>query len=108
MEYSNIQNGDIINNLPTNEVQLSPGDIQVIDSLFKNNGNAIIIILKEFKDCFIFAFIGMLMFTPPVDSLLTRIVPISKTSIVINFCIKLLLATVIIWVFKNIFSINKC
>jgi hypothetical protein len=107
MEYSN-QNGDIITNLPTNEVQLSAGDIQVIDSLFKNKSSDILIILKEFKDCFIFAFIGMLMFTPPVDILLARIVPISKTSLIINFCIKLLIATVLIWVVKNIFSINKC
>lgn len=107
MEYSK-QNGDIITNLPTNEVQLSASDIQVIDSLFKNKSSDILIILKELKDCFIFAFIGMLMFTPPVDILLARIVPISKTSLVINFCIKLLLATVVIWVFKNIFSINKC
>ena len=103
MDYQ-IKNADLIDSLPTNQVELQPSDIQIVNTIFKPSPSTlsdISKILHEFRDAFIYSLIIVLFSTDKVDELLKKFIPFTETSYIGMLVVKVLLATILIWALKT-------
>ncbi len=98
-----VKNGDLIDSLPTNATELPNADVQVLNSLFKQNSSDFMKILKEFREAATIAILITLFSSTYFDSLVHRLLPITATSPVLLLVIKTLLVMVIVWFLKNLF-----
>lgn len=96
----NVQQGDPIDQLPSDKLQPNPNELQIIDTLFKNNRRSIDIILTELKDAVIVGVIVVLLSLPQFQQLINRLIPITNTSPYILILIKALFAILLFWVLK--------
>ncbi len=106
MDYQ-VKNADLIDSLPTNQTELPPADVQIINTIFKQQSSDIGKILYEFKDAFIIALLVILFSNPKIDELIQRFIPFTETSYIALISIKVLIATLCIWALKTWLSSGR-
>lgn len=102
-----IQAGDAIAQLPVDKNPPSQNELQIIDTLFKNNRPAVNTIVEEFKDSMFVGLIVILFSIPQIDSLIQRVLPITTKSIYILYLIKAIFAAAIFWLVKHFYLSRK-
>jgi hypothetical protein len=95
----NDNNADIITNLPTNNNQPLHNELKIIDLLFENKGNAMLI--KEISKLFLLAILYVLFSFPNIDNIITKMIPQTKKSVYILLGIKTISFVVIYWLIIN-------
>lgn len=108
MDINTISNTDLIKDLPTDKVQPSNDEIQMMDILFKNTpNNTINNLLKELKDVLTLGILFILFSIPQIDSLLNKFIPITVTSPYILILIKTGIIMVLYWIIKHFYLSKK-
>ena len=110
MDINTISNTDLIKNLPTDKVQPSSDEIQMMDILFKNTAstsNGINNLLKELKDVLTLGILFILFSIPQIDTLLNKFIPVTMTSPYILILIKTGIIMVLYWIIKHFYLMKK-
>jgi hypothetical protein len=98
---------DLIDNLPTDETDLDKSDLQVINSLFKENKSNVQKFLDESKDMIIVGILFMIFTLPILDSYIIKFFPSSSTSPYILLGIKCILVMASYFILKNLYLVRK-
>lgn len=92
-------NSDIIEDLPSNKLQPSHGELQIMDKLFYQKPNYNLI--SEVKTLSILAILFMIMSLDIVKNIINKFIPISNNSIYITLLIQALIFVIVYWLINN-------
>ena len=93
---------DLISSLPIDNNPLNHDEIHVLQTLFKDeNKHDIQNIFVELKDSVIGGILFGLLSLPQFNTLLERFIPITKTSIIMNISIKVIIFICVYWIILN-------
>lgn len=101
------EGGDLISELPTDETPPSEQEFQVINTLFKKNGNMLKKIGSEFKDVVIVGVLFVIFSTEFVDKLIKKI-PIAASSPYFLLLIKTVILMSLFWIIKYFYLSKSC
>lgn len=105
---SNIDNNsDLIDSLPTDENNPTHSEIQIVDSLFKQQHTTVQKILLRSKDVIIVGFLFVLFSLPQIDEFIKKFAPSTETSVYIFIFVKTLLFMFSYFVLKNMYLVRK-
>ncbi len=104
---SEVPDGDPITQLPIDQQQPSPYEVQIIDTLFKKHKGTMDIMFEEAKDSIIVVLIMILFCLPQIDIMIQKFLPITHKSPYILMLIKGLTAGVIFWLLKHFYLSRK-
>lgn len=110
MDINTISNADLIKNLPTDKVQPSPDEIQMMDILFKNTSSSsygINNLLTELKDVLTLGILFILFSIPQLDTLFNKFIPITSTSPYILILSKTGFIMMFYWIIKHFYLMKK-
>ena len=108
MDTKYATNADLIKDLPTDKVQPSPDELQMMDILFKNaNTPGMNNIFKEIKDSLIVGILFILLSIPQIDTLLNKFIPITQTSPYILILIKAVFIMALYWLIRHFYLARK-
>jgi len=94
---------DLISSLPMDNNPLNHDEIHILQTLFKDeNKYDIKNIFIELKDSVIGGILFGLLSTPQFNKLLERFVPITKTSIIMNISVKVIIFIFLYWIILNL------
>ena len=101
-------NADLIKDLPTDKVEPSHDELQMMDMLFKNTSTSSMNnLFKELKDSLIVAILFIVFSIPQIDSLLNKYIPITQTSLYILILIKSIFVMGLYWLIKHFYLATK-
>lgn len=100
-------NADVLETLPSDKIQPSSDELNIINSLFKKKESKIKLILYSFKDIFIAGFLFIILSLPQVNTLLSNIFPSVKNSIYLSLVIKTIIFMVIYYIIINLNYVKK-
>ena len=101
------QAGDPIAQLPVDKTPPNMNEIHIIDTLFKKHRRTIDVIFEEAKDALI---VGLLIITfclPQVDTIISKILPMTQKSMYFLLLSKGLLAAILYWFIKHFYLSRK-
>ena len=98
--------GDSIDQLPTDNNQPNPHEIETVNNIFKNHSNSMTSVAGEFTQAAAVGALFVVLNLKPVDKLLCTIFPICNKSSIILLVIKFLLFMIIYYVIVN-FAFSK-
>lgn len=98
---------DFIESLPTDKNPPTHTEIQIVDSLFKQQHTIIQKILVESKDVILVGFLFLLFSFPQIDDLIRKYIPSTETSIYIFIFSKTLLFMACYFLIKNMYLVRK-
>jgi len=111
VQYTQLGNkqetGDSINQLPVDQTQPNPTEIQIIDALFKKHPGTMEVFFNEAKDSFIVSVLVIFFCLSQIDVIIKKILPISENSPYIFALIKGLLAGILFWFIKHFYLSRK-
>lgn len=99
--------GDIISNLPTDKTPPTHGEIQLVDTLFRQKQNTIQHIFSGTKDVLIVGLLYVILSLPQLDPLIHKFIPVSSTSPYMLLLIKTLIFMITFFVLKNVYLVRK-
>jgi len=99
--------GDLITQLPIDQHQPTPHEVQIIDTLFKKHKGTMDVMFEEAKDSIIVALVIILFCLPQVDATIQKLLPITHKSPYILMLIKALAAGVLFWLLKHFYLSRK-
>jgi hypothetical protein len=97
--------GDNIAQLPTDVIEPTPQELQLLNTLFgetKKNRNFNL----EIKNLFVLFILFILLSSPQFNQLLEKFINITSKSIYINILLKAIIFIILYWLFAN-FSLSK-
>lgn len=100
-------NSDSIDLLPTDQNMPSHSEIQIVDTLFKQNHTTIQKFLGGTKDVLVIGFVFLLFSLPQFDELVKKFFPSTENSPYIFIAFKTLLFMVVYFLVKNIYLVRK-
>lgn len=103
----NFNNGDLIDTLPQDDINVSIEEQKIADVLFKKQQTAFNKILNKTSDVILAGFIFVLFLLPQVDIILMKIFPSTSTSIYILGMIKTLMFMLLFFTLKNIYLVRN-
>lgn len=93
---------DLLSSLPMDETPLNHDEINVLQTLFKDeNANDLSKIFIELKDAVIAGILFAIMSSTKVNTLVYKFIPSSKNSHIILICAKTLLFIALFWIVIN-------
>ena len=98
---------DIIDELPTDQSIPSHSEINMVNTLFKQNRGKMEIIFDELKSSMLIGVLFILFSMPQVDDLVKRLVPSSEKSIYILLGIKAISVMAIFYFLNNMYLVRK-
>lgn len=101
------QMADPINALPTDQNPPSPGEVQLLDTLFKKQQTTVQKILSETKDVMLVGILFCIFSVPGIDSVISKIVPSVTTSVYISIGIRALCVMLVYFLIKNMYLVRK-
>lgn len=105
---SNIHVGyDELAKLPVDQSDVSPGENQIIDLLFRENPSGVNRFVEELKPVFLVGLLFMLFSLPQISSLIARVLPVTSTSVYIDILIRALLVMIAFWFIKHFYLSRK-
>lgn len=108
MDIKYATNSDLIKDLPTDKVEPSTDELQMMDILFKNaNTPGMNNLFKEIKDSLIVGILFILFSIPQIDTLLNKYIPITQTSPYILILIKAIFIIGLYWLIKHFYLAKK-
>lgn len=99
-------NSDSIDTLPTDQNMPSHSEIQIVDTIFKQNGT-VQKFLSGTKDVLVLGFIFLIFCLPQFDDLVKRLVPSTEKSPYIFMGFKTLIFMFVYFIVKNIYLVRK-
>jgi len=98
----NINYSDDINQLPMSDYRPSGDEINIMNTLFKENDkDNINSVLDEFKDVMILGIFFLILASPILDKYINRFIPITKNSTYYSLAIKSILFVILAWFYQN-------
>lgn len=97
---------DPINTLPIDQIQPSTSEMQIIESLFKQQKN-INKLLSSTQDILLIGLLFIIFNIPQTDSIINKIFPTTTTSPYILLSIKTLIFMSSYFILKNIYLVRK-
>lgn len=98
---------ETIDTLPTDKNVPNHAEIQIVDSLFKEQHTTIQKLLEGTKDVFIIGVLFLVISLPQSEGIIKRFFPSSENSIYIMLGIKCLLFMLAYFVVKNMYLVKK-
>ena len=101
---SNIEYGDIIEQLPSDNTYISDSDKKLINDIFQplhttENKKGISSVFSELKSSIIIGIIFFIISLPQMDSVFKRI--INSTNIYVYLLMKMVIFIIVVWMLKN-------
>lgn len=101
-----ITHGDVITNLPTDGSMPSHEELQIINSIFRENKATKGRLFSEAKEGVILIMLFIILSIEPVDKLLKKIIPIASSSPYILILIKGIILAVVFYMIKNLYLVK--
>lgn len=99
--------GDVIKNLPTDQTVPSHNEIQIMNTLFKEQHTTVNKILSGSKDMLLAGSLFILYNIPQVEELIRKLIPVTTTSPYIFLLVKTLLFVLTYFFLKNLSSVRN-
>lgn len=100
-------NSDIIDSLPVDQNIPTHGEIQIVDSIFKQKYSTIQKLLNGLKDILIIGFLFLVCSIPQLEGVIKHFAPSSENSVYIMILIKTFIFMFLYFIVKNIYLIRK-
>ena len=94
---------DPLGNLPVDQSQPTHKEIQLVDTLFKENKKTMSVIAEELKSAAIVGALFLVLSLPQVDSLFRRMIPSLANSTYIMLIIKVVMFIALYWILKHFY-----
>jgi len=101
-----VTHGDIIENLPTDSSMPSHDELQIINSIFRENKTSNGKLFEEAKEVIILIILFIILSIPPVDSALKKFIPATNSPYIL-ILIKGIILAVVFYTIKNMYLIQK-
>jgi hypothetical protein len=98
-----IKGSDQIAQLPADHTQPSHNELQIVNTLFKENKSTMDVLALEAKDSVIIGALFVVFSLPQVDELLHRFIPLTSNSPYASVFIKALCFMVLYWFIKHFY-----
>ena len=98
--------GDVLNTLQTDDSIPTNEELQIVQSLFRENSSGIKTILSGLKEGLLVMGLVFLFFLPPISKWLDKVLPMGKSPYVM-LLIKALLIGVIFWLVNHFYLAKK-
>jgi len=98
---------DEINRLPVDESVVTHNEASIIETLFKDNKKTVKSVFQEMKESVVAGILFIILNLPPVDRLISLIIPSVGNSFYILLVIKAILFIIILYIVKNISLLRK-
>ena len=102
-----LQAGDPIAQLPVDQTPPNINEIHIIDTLFKKHRRMMDVVFEEAKDALI---VGLLIITfclPQIDTIISKILPMTQKSPYFLLLAKGLFASILYWLIKHFYLSRK-
>jgi len=93
--------GDSLSELPVHQRAPTQEEVQIINTLFKQEKNTIIVLLREFKDSIMVGVLFGIFSSEQVDKLLRKVSPRLDNSPILLLLSKCLLIGIVFWLLKH-------
>ena len=100
-------NSDLLTELPSDKIQPSHEETELVNMLFKQNNNTMYLIFNEAKDALFVGILFILFSIPQLDELIKKIIPVANNSIYFLIIIKALLIMLLFWLIKHFYLAKK-
>jgi hypothetical protein len=98
---------DPLDTLPTDKTIPTHSEIQIVDTLFKENHSTIQKIFNGTKDVFIFSGLFLLLSLPQIDDIIIKFVPSASTSPYMLLFAKTVVFAILYFLVKNWYLVRK-
>jgi hypothetical protein len=98
---------DNIANLPVDEGQVSPQEVHLVNTFFKENQSKLQSIYSELKETIVAGVLFAIISLPPINGLIQTFVPITEKSPYLLLGIKALLFMIVLYGIKNLYLVRK-
>ena len=95
--------GDPVSNLPVDQIQPEPHEIQIVNTLFKTHRRTMDVIFEEMKDIVVILILVTLVCILQIDEIIRKLIPITQNSVYILARIKGLLVGSVFWIVKHFY-----
>ena len=102
-----MQSADILSQLPSDKTEPSPTELQIVDTLFRENPSGMKSILGELKDVAIVGALFFILSLPYLDNLIGRVFPVTLNSPYCMVGIKALVMMLGYWVVRHFYLSRK-
>ena len=99
--------GDNISDLPSDKINPSIDEIHIIDELYGQNPTAMDNLIREGKDVFIIGILFIILNLTPTNTIINKILPITKNSDYFLVFFKALIIMVLYWLIKHYYLSRK-
>ncbi len=99
--------GDPIRQLPVDQLQPTPEELQIVNTIFKTHKTTMDKVIAESKDALLVGVLFIALSLPQADDLVNKYIPISTTSTYMTLLIKALAIIIFYWVFKYFYLSRK-
>ncbi len=103
---SPITHGDVIASLPIDASMPSHEELQIINSIFRENKATKGRLFNEAKEGVILIMLFIILSIEPVDKLLKKIIPIASSSPYVLILIKGIILAVVFYAIKNLYLVK--
>jgi hypothetical protein len=103
---SQVTNGDIIENLPTDATMPSGDELQIINSIFRENKISKGKLFDEAKESVIIIILFTVLSIEPVDNLLKKFISAAKSPYIL-ILIKAVIFAVVFYAIKNMYLVKN-
>lgn len=101
------QNSDNIDSLPIDQNPPGNDEIHIIETLFKENGTKVNIILEKCKDILLIGLLFILFSIPEINLLIQKYFPATATSEYILIFVKSILFMFVYFIIKNMYLVRN-
>ena len=102
-----LSNADHISQLPADQTQPSHNELMIVNSLFKNHGNAINAVFKEIQDAVLVGILFIVLSLPQIDDMIKKMLPMTQNSIYILLLVKAITIIALFWLIKHFYLSRK-
>jgi hypothetical protein len=106
LSFNTSSNSDLIDTLPTDQTMPSHAEIQIVDTLFKQN-STVQKLLSGTQDVLVVGLLFLLFSLPQIDMMIKKFVSSSNNSEYILLGIKCLLFMLVYFLVKNMYLAKK-
>jgi hypothetical protein len=98
---------DLLTDLPSDKIQPSHEELQLVNMLFKQHNSTMYLIFNEAKEALFVGILFILFSIPQLDDLIKKFIPIANNSIYFLIIIKALLLMLLFWLIKHFYLAKK-
>lgn len=104
---ASLSNADPISQLPADQTQPSHNELMIVNSLFKDHGNAMNAIFKEMQGAILVGILFIALSLPQIDDMIKRMLPMTQNSIYILLLVKAIVIMSLFWLIKHFYLSRK-